>query len=164
MNRALFRPLAMTLALLVLSGCGFQLRGEQHLPEAMAVTYVAAPDRESLLFETLVSALSRADISITDNADEATAVLTLLQDIAGQRVLSVTAQGNPEEYELFRTLQYELVAGDETLVRSRPVTVTRDFAYVESDVLGTQRQAERLDAALAGELTALVIRTLSAAR
>lgn len=152
------------LALLLLAGCGFQLRGEQTLPEAMAVTYVAAPDRESVLYESLLGALRRANVSITDNPAEATAVLTLLQDIAGQRVLSVTTQGNPEEYELFRTIQYELVADDETLVRSLPVTVTRDFAYVESDVIGTQRQAERLDALLAGELTSLVIRTLSAAR
>ncbi|MEM9057209.1 MAG: LPS assembly lipoprotein LptE [Pseudomonadota bacterium] len=162
-----FPPLrlgAMLLLSLAVAACGFQLRGEQTLPEVMAVTYVDGPDRESLLFETLVEALKRTDIQITDDASEATAVLMLVQDIAGQRVLSVTTQGNPEEYELYRTLQYELVAGEETLVRSLPITVTRDYAWVETDVIGTQRQAQRLDAGLADELTALIIRTLSAAR
>ena len=79
-------------------------------------------------------------------------------------MLSVGTQGNSEEFELYRTIQYELVAGQETLVRSQPVTVTRDYAWVETDVIGTQRQARRLDNGLANELTSLVIRTLSAAR
>ena len=126
----------------MIAGCGFQLRGEQTLPQA----------------------LERADVQVADTPGEATAVLRLLQDISGQRVLSVTTQGNPEEFELFRTIQYELVAGDETLVRSQPITVTRDFAWVETDVIGTQRQARRLDNGLANELTSLLIRTLSAAR
>lgn len=149
---------------MVIAGCGFQLRGEQTLPEAMAVTYVDGPNRESLLFTTLVQALERADVQVANSPAEATAVLRLLQDISGQRVLSVGTQGNPEEFELFRTIQYELVAGEETLVRSQPVTVTRDYAWVETDVIGTQRQARRLDDGLANELTSLVIRTLSAAR
>ena len=121
-------------------------------------------NRESLLFTTLVQALERADVQVADSPAEATAVLRLLQDSSGQRVLSVGTQGNPEEFELFRTIQYELVAGEETLVRSQPVTVTRDYAWVETDVIGTQRQARRLDNGLANELTSLLIRTLSAAR
>ena len=69
-------------------------------------------------------------------------MLRLLKDDVGQRVLSVSPRGVPEEYELYHTVALSLESGGATLLEPYETTVTRDYSFDPTDVLGKAQEAE----------------------
>jgi LPS-assembly lipoprotein len=154
------RSLAAALASLLVAACGFHLQGSVELPSAMGHTYVESGNPDSLLTRKLTRALQDSGVVITDRA-AATAVLRLLEDEAGQRVLSVSPIGVPEEYELYHTVRFSLEGGGATLLEPYETTVTRDYSFDPTEVLGKAQEAEYLEAAMVDDIVQLVLRRLS---
>ena len=74
----------------------------------------------------------QADVDVVDSVADATAVFTIMADVTGQRVVSVSAQNVPREYEVFYTVQYELNTPEATLLPERTQTTTRDYNWDET--------------------------------
>ena len=81
-----------------------------------------------------------------------------------QRVVAVTPQGQPREAELFYTVEFELVGADGVVVQRRELTLRREFAIDERDILGKSHEAEVLADALLDDMVANIVRLLAAAR
>jgi LPS-assembly lipoprotein len=145
------------------AGCGFQLRGAPDLPEAMTTTYLQVPDRDSLLARKLARQLRIADVAIAERRDQALGVLEIHREDSGQRVLSVTAAGGPEEYEVFHLVDFSWRGDDGTSLKRETLTLTRDYTFDRNDVLGKQREYDLLRDALAEEMAAQMIRRLALA-
>lgn len=156
LSRALLPLLALLLA-----GCGFHLRGTPDIPPEMARTYVAADDRYSLFYRKLTDHLEQSGIELVDSPEEATAELVILADDTGQRVLSVSARNVPREYEVYYTIYYSLVSGPAVLMEPQLKTLTRDYTYDETRVLGKAREEDLLREAIADDLVRLVMFQLS---
>ncbi|MCW8959669.1 MAG: LPS assembly lipoprotein LptE, partial [Gammaproteobacteria bacterium] len=92
---------------LLLSGCGFHLRGALPLPEVMERTYVAGGDGSELYYE-MENALLNAGAEVVASAEEASAVLTLHSQRLARRVLSVDTEGRAAEYELAMLVVFSL--------------------------------------------------------
>lgn len=146
---------------LALAGCGFHLRGSLEFSEDLAVIHIRAPNSESDLLRGLRRGLRNSNARISSDADAASAVLHIHEDAAGERVLSVTATGGPEEFELYHTVRYSLMADTETLIDTQEITLTRDYNYDKNDVLGKQRESDVLRAALAEDLAGVILERLS---
>ena len=144
-----------------LQGCGYRLEAPDALPEVMNTTYVESRNPYSVLSLTLDRRLRAAGITVTDKRSEASAILRLLRDDTGQRLLSVSADNVPQEYEVYYTVTYELSSDGESRLEARPMTVTRDYSYDETDVLGKRREEEVIRAALAEDLVRLMLRRLA---
>ena len=90
-------PVQLRMALLLgvvagtVAGCGFQLQGAGVMPDVVATTYVEAPQRFTEFHARLTDALTARGVDLTESRDEAGAVLRILEDETGQRVLSVSA-------------------------------------------------------------------------
>ena len=158
-----FALLATAMLLATIAGCGFQLRGTPQLPESMSTTYLEIPDRDSLLARKLERQLRGASISLTDNRDAAGGVLEIHREDSGQRVLSVTATGGPEEYEVFHNVDFSWRGDDGATLDRETLSLTRDYTFDRNDVLGKQREYDSLRNALAEELAAQMIRRLALA-
>lgn len=150
--------------LLVLAGCGFRLRGDPEFPEMMALTYLDSVDEYSIFYQKLTTALRRSGITLTGSAADATAILRIRSDATGARVLSVSARNVPTEYEIFYTVEFSLTAAGQEVLAPERLTLTRDYTYDETRVLGKATEEQNLRAALADDLVGLVSRRLSAAR
>lgn len=144
-----------------IAACGFHLQGALELPEAMERTYLDAGDADSPLARRLRRALGEAGATLTNRREDATAVLRLSKDDAGQRVLSVSPTGVPEEYELYHTVEFSLVSGTTVLIAPSETTVTRDYRFDPTDVLGKRNEAEYLQAAMVEDLARIVLRRLA---
>lgn len=162
MTRWLSRA-GLVLILGTVASCGFQLRGTPELPAAMRSTYLEAPDRDSLLVRKLVRALRLADVEVVPARNRAQGVLQIHTENSGQRILSVTAAGGPEEYEVFHTVDFSYRADDGEEIKRQTVTLTRDYTFDRNDVLGKEREYDSLRAALADEMAMLMLRRLSLA-
>jgi len=147
----------MTAVLAVFAGCGFQLRSDPVVPAEMSRTYIAANDRYSLFYRTFRTQLEDAGAELVDSPVDATAEFAILTDDTGQRVLSVSARNVPTEFEVYYTVYYTVRSGEKTLLEPQLQTLTRDYTYDETRVLGKAREEELLREAIVDDLVRLVL-------
>ena len=148
-------------ALAVLAGCGFHLQGALTTPAEMERTFIATADRHSGFYRDLRAALAAADVNVVDSAAEATATFAILFDETDQRVLSVSARNVPTEYEVYYTVEYALDSGQKRLLDRQSLTLTRDYTYDPTLVLGKAREEELLRDAIVDDLVRIVLKQIS---
>jgi len=153
--------LALAASGLLLAACGFQMRGATSVPPEMARTYIATDDQRSLFYRRLRDSLRGAGVIVVESPFDATATFSILSDIPGQRVLSVSARNVPREYEVFYTVFYSVQAKDVTLLEPRSQTLTRDYTWDETQVLGKEKEEELLREAIVDDLVRIVLIQLS---
>jgi len=127
----------------------------------MNVIYVDADDRYTDFNRALRDRLRASGAKVTESATDATAVVRIIKDQSGQRVLSVSARNTPEEYEVFYSIQYSVTSGGSELIAPQPLELTRDYSYDTTAVLAKQREQAILREALAQDLAGLVLRRLA---
>jgi LPS-assembly lipoprotein len=127
----------------------------------MRQTYVDAVDEHSPFYRKLRIALQDAGVSLVESPGEASAILSIPVDDTGQRVLSVSARNVPTEYEVFYSVQYSIAAGESVLMNTQEVTLTRDYTYDTTLVLGKAREEQMLREALAQDLVRIVLKQVS---
>jgi LPS-assembly lipoprotein len=143
-SERLLKLVATVLAVALLAGCGFQVRGAAQLPPSVGVVYIDTSDRYTVFYRQLTAAIRQDNRRITRDSTAADAVIRILRDETGQRVLSVSA----------------LVNGNEVLPPEQ-LTLTRDHTYDETQVLGKALEEETLRESLAADLVGLVTRRVS---
>jgi LPS-assembly lipoprotein len=154
--------LALGFITLTLTACGWRLQGTAKLSEALAATYIETDDRYTDFNRALRDALRSSGARLANRPGDATAIVKILEDESGQRVLSVSARNTPEEYEVFYVVEYSVENQDGELIAPQKVELTRDYSYDETAVLAKQREQAILREALARDLAGLVLRRLSA--
>jgi len=147
---------------LSLTACGFHLEGALPAGQAIAVTHVESVEPHSEFFLALSDALSSRGVRL-DQGDAVTPVtLKILEDITGQRVLSVSARNIPREYEVFYSVRFSLETGQERLLEPQSIVVTRSYTYDETQVLGKNTEEDVVRRTLAADLARQVVRRLVA--
>jgi LPS-assembly lipoprotein len=148
--------------LLLLAGCGFQLQGTLTVPPQMERTYISAPDRHSGFYRDLRAAFEAAGVNVVDNGADATATFRIAYDETDQRVLSVSARNVPTEYEVYYTIEYSLESDQQNLLETQVLTLTRDYTYDSTLVLGKGQEEELLREAIIDDLVRIVLKQISA--
>jgi LPS-assembly lipoprotein len=144
-----------------LGGCGWRLQGTARLSQTLAVTYVDADDQYTDFHRALRESLLASGVKLAATRQEATAIVKVLHDESGQRVLSVSARNTPEEYEVFYAVEYSVSSSAEELIPKQKLELTRDYSYEPTAVLAKDREQAILREALARDLAGLVVRRLA---
>lgn len=152
---------ATVVALMLLVGCGFQLRGATSVPPEMSRTYIETSDRHSLFYRTLRNQLRVAGVTVVESPLEADATFAIESDVTGERVLSVSARNVPREFEVFYTVFYSVKTEDKTILATRSQTLTRDYTWDETLVLGKEKEGEVLREAITDDIVRIVLIQLS---
>ena len=147
--------------LTVVAGCGFHLQGAFTTPAEMERTYIAPADQHSIFYRELRAAMKAAGVQVVDDASDATATFTILLDETDQRVLSVSARNVPTEYEVYYTIEYGLDDGTKNLLDVQRRTLTRDYTYDSTLVLGKAKEEELLREAIVDDLVRIVLKQIS---
>lgn len=128
-------------ATLVLPGCGFRLRGSAELPAAVGTISVQSANPYSELAGDLSRALQSGGIRIVDSPREADAVLRIRSENTGRRAVSISSGGKVREYELQYTVAFNVTDGQgKETVAPQSITLTRDYIFDETAVLGTAEE------------------------
>jgi len=157
----LYKALAV-LVLLLAAGCGFSLQGATSTPAAMQRTYIDTPDRFSQFYRELRRNLQAAGVEVLDSPQGATATLSILFDLTDQRVLSVSARNVPTEFEVFYTVRYAITSGEQNLLEAQELTLTRDYTYDSTLVLGKAKEEQLMRDAIVDDLVRIVLKQISA--
>jgi len=147
---------------LFLTACGFQLRGAAPLPPEMSKTYIDTSDRHSLFYREVRNALRNSGVEVVESLKDATATFVIRGDDTGQRVLSVSARNVPREFEIYYTIIYSVVSTDKVILTERDQTLTRDYIWDETLVLGKEKEEQLLREAIVNDLIRIVLIQLSA--
>ncbi len=128
----------------------------------MQRTYIQADDDHTQFYREFRRALRDSGVDVVDRADQATAVFSLSFDETDQRVLSVSARNVPTEYEVYYTIEYGIASGADMLMETQLLTLTRDYTYDSTLVLGKAREEELLRDAIVQDLVRVVMKQISA--
>ena len=127
----------------------------------MEKTFIETADEYSQFYRELRQALQSSGVEVVESAEEATAVLTILADETDQRVLSVSARNEPTEYEVYYTVAYSIVSGENVLLGPQDITLTNDYTFVTRLVLGKAHEETILRDALVSDLVRVVLKQIS---
>lgn len=131
------------------------------MPPEMERTYIDPIERNTQFHRELRRQLLEADVTVVDSPDDATAILTINSDQTGQRVLSVSARNVPTEYQVYYTVGYSLVSGQQQLLTPQDLTFTRDYTWDETLVLGKTHEEDLLREAVVSDLVHTVLKQIS---
>jgi len=146
---------------MVLSSCGYHLRGATDIPSLMQRTYIATHDRHSQFYQALRTELIKSGIELVDSPADATAVFSIYNDVTDQRVLSVSARNVPTEYEVYYSVSYSVQSGQKSLLDQRTQSKVQDYRWDETLVLGKEQEQQQLRNAIVDDLVRVVMIQLS---
>lgn len=148
-------------AVLLLTGCGFHLEGRLPLPQPMRRPYIEAPDQQSDFVQSLRREMLISGAHPVDSTGQATAVVEILNDAVARRVLSVSAQNRPTEYEVTYTVRFAVTAGGKVLLAPQQVSSVRSYSFDESLLLAKEHEEAILQQAMGQDLADVVMRQLA---
>jgi|SRR5690625_799046 len=155
----------LIVALLVAStACGWRLRGHGGSASLEGVTlFVDATAVSAELQAPLNRGLRAAGATLSDEPQQADAILKLLGETTQQRAASISADARVQEYELIYNLRYQLqTAAGEPLVEEENIQLSEVYPYDSSNVLGSQSRAANVTERLRQDVTRMLLPRLQA--
>jgi LPS-assembly lipoprotein len=145
--------------LLLLTGCGFYLKGDKPLPAELSEVYlqVASDDViQSRLEESLRTLLRRRGARVVYNAS-APGRLAVTRLEEKTRVLSVGPDGKGIEYEIETTVDFDYSLDGKLRVPRETLMVQRDYSFDETRVLAKEAERKHLRREMHEELANLIL-------
>mgnify|MGYP000170714643 CR=1 FL=1 len=155
-------PLLLLLSLLV-SGCGFQLKGSvatsHSTIQGQSIRLISNEPRSELTV-ALSQELQRAGALRLDTTD-ASLILQLGPEIVARRNLSLTVQGRSAEVELTMSSDVSLTHKASMTTTESTATVVRQFLNDPNNVVGSTEEMRLLQHEMRADLAAQIVRRLS---
>ena len=160
---ALRYPLVIV-ALLLLTACGFHLRGYKEAVTLQASSIYLQTADSGDIAQAVRAQLKAGNTRLTDTAEAAQYVLSLGRQKLERRVLSVSATtGKAEEYQLILSVLISITGPDgESLLSDQIIRVSRDYTFDEDAVLGKSSEEEVLLGDLANQAADQILSRLDA--
>lgn len=151
----------------LLTGCGFQPRGQAQLPPELAVVYVQSQQAigapPGALSRRLPLLLTSNGVTVTRDPAQATATLTILSEGGGRRAVAADRFDIKRQYWLAYSASYQVtLANGKTLIAAESLSANRTLLFDETRVLGFEAAQESLAGSMADELAWQIIRRLQA--
>lgn len=160
-RRLLCIALASTM---VLSACGFKLRGSilgENLP--FKSLYISIPESSSLGAELRRNIRGSGEVTLTSTPEEADATLNITGESRSRQILSLNSQGRVREYVLnYRATISVRDNKNVELLAPTSIALKRDISYNEEFVLAKEAEEQLLYRDMQSDLVQQILRRLAA--
>lgn len=154
---------ALGAAALLLSGCGFRLRGPQALD--FATVHISVPEQSEFGAQLRRLVATTGTTRVEEDAAKAEARLQILSNDRGREILSLTGAGKVREYQLVQSLRFQLLdRAGKALIPPTSLTARREYTFDDSQVLGKEQEEALLYRDMQNDLVQQLMRRLAAAR
>ena len=148
---------------LLLSACGFQLRGSYSLP--FDTLHIALPTSTELHAVLKRNILAATQTRIVDDSQSAQATLVITGDRQVKDILSLNSAGRVREFQLVRTVGFRVHdAANRDLVPPGQIVLRRDISFSDAQVLSKEAEEGLLWRDIQDDLVQQLLRRLAAAR
>lgn len=147
---------------LLLTACGFHLRGIQKLPTVLNRLYLQSSDPFSQLSQAIRLTLKSNRILLVQTPAEASATLRIISVEQTHKMTSLSGAAEAGQYTLFSKLTFE-VTDSEKHVLLEPTTIqaSRNYNSNAMQVLSAYSVRERLSKAMNQQLASDILSRLS---
>ena len=154
--------------LVLLAGCGFELRRPVELPPQMRTIYVSggssiAGDTTGNLLRYLRRDLATSNTQVVDDPALATSLLKIGGVRQASSLLAIAANGTPLEYKVSYTVTFSLLVGNAVLIEPQTLVLSRTYDYNVANAIGNQEQEQALYGAMATDMAQLIVFRVQAA-
>lgn len=136
------RPALLVLlsAALLLSGCGFRLRGEATLPFESIYVQGAAASPFTIQLKRSITAGTQA--RITDKPEDAQVVLQIMNEQQEKEILALSGGGRVREFYLRYRVTYRLTDSKRTTEYIAPseIVLRRELTYSDAEALAKESE------------------------
>lgn len=163
-NNFMRRALAVVLLAATLAGCGFQLRGSNGAYNLPFQSIWLSFGESSPLGTELKRNLRAGDtVRIENDAAKAEALFDVISETRGKTIQSLNSLGRVREYSLNYTLVFQVRdAASRQLLAPTEITLRRNIAFDESQVLAKESEEALLYRDMQSDLVQQIIRRLAA--
>lgn len=154
------RALILVFALL-LSACGFQLRGSYNLPwETLAIS--GLPENSELYFQIKRGIESGSLTKVVGDAKQAKATLQVLRNDQHKSILSLSAKGLVREFQLTRSFIYRVQdANGRPLQPDSQIILQREMTFDDEHVFAKEAEEAIIWREMQQDLVQQLLRRLS---
>ena len=161
----LLRALSLALlAMLLVSACGFKLRGSGPQPELPFKTlFLGFAETSPLGIQLRRNLSATGNVKVVTDRKDADAIMEVLTDVKDKQVLSLNSQGRVREFTLLYRLGFRIVdnKGRELLAPTQ-IVIRRIQTYNENQVLAKEAEEATLFREMQSDLVQQVLRRISA--
>ena len=119
------KSIIFTLALL-LSACGYHLRGALNLPAGLKDVYLEGASPE--LNQQFSKTMKISSIAVASSPEKAGMIVRIFNEDSQRRVLSLNAGGAANDFELDYGFDYEITDSKNTVIIPRqPLSIKREY-------------------------------------
>lgn len=163
-NNYLVRALGAVLLVAMLAGCGFKLRGSDGQYNVPFQSIWLSFNEASPLGTELKRNLRAGDnVRIEADASKAEALFDVISESRGKTILSLNSLGRVREYSLSYTLVFQVRdANNRQLLAPTEITLRRNIAFDESQVLAKESEEALLYRDMQSDLVQQILRRLVA--
>lgn len=146
-------------ALAVLWGCGFQLRGWD-LATSVGSAAVVSEQRAAIVREVERS-LQASGVELRELADQPQVIVRILDERVSRRSASVSGQARVAEYELTSVVDYAIEAADGPLLGKTSATAQRSFRLDRDNIVASNEEQSLLEREMQRDLVEQILRSLN---
>lgn len=160
-RRTSLRLSAAAVAGLLLTGCGFQLRGSTNLP--FKSIHLGLPESSPLGNELKRYIRASGETDVVSDRKAAEAVFDVLAEARDKQVLSLNSQGRVREYALIYRLSYRVLNNQQKeLQPPTEIVIKRDISFNESAALSKESEEGLLYRDMQSDMVQQILRRLAA--
>ena len=155
--------LLSALLALLLSSCGFQLRGRLVLPAGLTALKVLTADPLNPLKLEVERTLRGSGVVLDASAGNV-GELQIQSEVLSREILSVNDRARVAEYLLRYQARVRLVQGERELLPPTDLEVSREYSFDEVQALGASQEEELITEELRREMAQQILTKVSRAR
>ena len=142
------KKLIAILMLLILSSCGFHMRGMTEI----SFKTISLEGKELSFTKNLKKVLNSNKVAIVSSTENPELRVELLSEESEKRILSLSGQGLVREFEIFYRVRYRVKTIDSEIWSQENIIETRkDFTYSDSNLIGKEEEERQLNEAMRNE-------------
>ena len=145
---------------MLLSGCGYQLRGNIDLPSDLKQVSVVS-QKYSDLVRNISQRFSNSDIKVVNTSDRDLYRVKILSEVFNRRQLSINISGRVNEYELIYNVTYQISGPDEKS-KEETLSLYRDYSFDENNIMGNADREAQIKKEMTSNAASLIFTKLIA--
>lgn len=148
---------------LLLTACGFHLRGQAGMP--FATLYLDAANPNTPMISDLRRNLEANKVKLVNTAEQADVVLNIVSEIPEKQILTLGGSGRVNEFQLIYRVSlraYDLKQRD--WIPAEEMVLRCDYTYDDTKILAKESEEALLYQSMRSDMVQQIVRRLSHAK
>jgi LPS-assembly lipoprotein len=152
----------LMLTALLLTACGFHLRGQANMP--FKTLYLDAANSGTPLVADLGRALEANRVQLVNSADQADLVLNIVYETTDKQILTLGGSGRVNEFRLvYRVSLRAYDVKQQEWIPAEELELRRDYSFDDTHILAKESEEALLFQSMRSDMLQQIVRRLSRA-